>query len=70
MNELSLFSGVGGGLLGTKLLGWTCIGYVERDDYCQRVLTRRIAEGLLDEAPIFSDVREFVQSGAGEEKRD
>jgi len=27
--ELSLFSGAGGGLLGTKLLGWICIGYVE-----------------------------------------
>ena len=30
MNELSLFSGAGGGLLATQhLLGWTTIGYVE-----------------------------------------
>jgi len=28
MNELSLFSGAGGGLLGTHLLGWRPIGYV------------------------------------------
>lgn len=26
MNELSLFTGAGGGLLGTKLLGWKAIG--------------------------------------------
>jgi site-specific DNA-cytosine methylase len=33
MYELSLFSGAGGGSLAAKcLLGWTCIGYVEKDD--------------------------------------
>ena len=29
MNELSLFSGAGVGLLGSLLLGWNTIGYVE-----------------------------------------
>ena len=29
MRELSLFSGAGGGLLGTKLLGWQTVGYME-----------------------------------------
>ena len=60
MNELSLFSGVGGGLLGTKLLGWKSIGYVEYNKYCQKILAQRIKDGMLDKAPIFSDVREFA----------
>jgi DNA (cytosine-5)-methyltransferase 1 len=69
VRELSLFSGAGGGLLGTKLLGWTHVGYVEWDDYCQRVLAQRIADGYLDSAPIFGDVREFAQSGAADQYR-
>jgi DNA (cytosine-5)-methyltransferase 1 len=60
MNELSLFSGAGGGLLGTKLLGWRSVGYVEFNDYCQQVLAQRIKDGFLDEAPIFTDVRAFA----------
>jgi DNA (cytosine-5)-methyltransferase 1 len=69
VRELSLFSGAGGGLLGTFLLGWTPIGYVEWDDYCQRVLAARIRDGYLPAAPIFGDVREFVESGAAREYR-
>ena len=66
MRELSLFTGAGGGLLGTKLLGWTTIGYVEWDGYCQRVLEQRIKDGILDDAPIFGDIREFNQTYARE----
>lgn len=63
MKELSLFSGAGGGLLGTKLLGWNHIGYVEYNDYCQRVIRQRIIDGILDNAPIFGDIRTFISSG-------
>ena len=64
MRELSLFTGCGGGLLGTKLLGWTTLGYVERDQYRCRVLAQRIADRLLDDAPIYcGDVRDFVRDG-------
>lgn len=63
MRELSLFSGAGGGLLGTKLLGWRAVGYVERDGYCQAVLAARIRDGFLDPAPIFGDVRQFLSGG-------
>lgn len=64
MNELSLFSGTGGGLLATKhLLGWKTIGYVEIDDYCQSIIQQRIIDGFLDEAPIFGDVRAFINQG-------
>lgn len=69
MNELSLFSGAGGGLLASLLLGWRPVGYVEWDDYCQRVIAQRIADGILPAAPIFTDVREFSKSGAAAEYR-
>ncbi len=63
MKELSLFSGAGGGLLGTKLLGFQHIGYVEYNDYCQQVIAQRIKDGYLDEAPIFGDIRTFISEG-------
>jgi len=66
MNELSLFTGAGGGLLGTKLLGWNPIGYVEWDDYCQRVIAQRIKDGFLPDAPIFGDIKTFIDSGCAE----
>lgn len=69
VNELSLFTGAGGGILGTHLLGWRPIGYVEWDDYCQRIIAARVRDGLIPAAPIFGDVREFAQSGAAEQYR-
>ena len=69
MRELSLFSGAGGGLLGSKLLGWRSVGYVEINEYCQKVLKARIDDGILDKAPIFTDVREFIKSGCAREYR-
>ena len=67
MNELSLFSGACGGVLGTKyFLGWKTIGYVEINDFCQRLIAQRIKDGLLDNAPIFTDIRAFVDSGCAE----
>ena len=66
MRELSLFTGAGGGLLGTKLLGWEPIGYVEFNDYCQRVIRQRIIDGVLPNAPIFGDIRAFISEGYAE----
>ena len=65
LKELSLFTGAGGGILGTHLLGWTPIGYVEFNDYCQRVLAARIADGYIPDAPIFGDIRAFNSKIAG-----
>lgn len=60
MRELSLFTGAGGGLLGTKLLGWQCIGAVEWEDYPVKVLEARQKDGYLDQFPIWHmDIREF-----------
>lgn len=60
MNELVLFAGGGGGVLGTKhLLGWKQVCYVEINSYCQEILKARIRDGLFDDAPIWDDVRTF-----------
>lgn len=61
--ELSLFTGAGGGVWGTKLLGWKTVGYVERDEYCQKVIAQRIGDGVFDIAPIFSDIQTFNAMG-------
>ena len=66
MRELSLFTGAGGGVLGTKLLGWTTVGYVEYEPYCQQILRQRIEDGILDAAPIFGDIRTFHSEGYAE----
>ena len=63
MKELSLFSGGGGGLLGTKLLGWKNVGYIEINEYCQQIIAQRIKDGILDDAPIFSDIKLFISEG-------
>lgn len=59
MRELHLFAGAGGGILGGMLLGHTCIGAVEIDPYCRKVLQARQRDGLLDPFPIHDDVRTF-----------
>jgi DNA (cytosine-5)-methyltransferase 1 len=66
MRELSLFTGTGGGILGSKLLGWTTVGYVEWEPYCQRVIRQRIEDGIFDNAPIFGDIRAFNGEGYAE----
>ena len=69
MRELSLFSGIGCGVLGTKTLGWRTIGYVEFNEYCQQVLAQRIKDGILDRAPIFGDINSFIKSGCADQYR-
>lgn len=66
IKELSLFTGAGGGLLGTMLLGWEPIGYVENNKYCQRAIAARIKDGYLPEAPIFCDIQTFNRDGYAE----
>jgi len=41
LRELSLFTGIGGGLLGSLLLGWRTVAAVECDAYCRRLLCER-----------------------------
>ena len=59
MNELALFAGAGGGILGGKLLGWTTVCAVEWEPYPCAVLCARQNEGILPPFPIWDDVRTF-----------
>ena len=59
MNELALFAGAGGGILGGHLLGWRTICAVERDAYAAQVLAQRQNDGALSPFPIWSDVCSF-----------
>jgi len=59
MNELALFAGVGGGILGGHLLGWRTVAAVEIEDYPRRVLLQRQADGVLPRFPIWDDVQTF-----------
>ena len=59
MNELHLFAGAGGGILGGMLLGHTCVCAVEIEPYAREVLLQRQRDGILPKFPIWDDVRAF-----------
>ena len=59
MNELALFAGAGGGLLGGHLLGWRTVCAVEWDSYAASVLVARQNDGCLPSFPIWDDVQTF-----------
>ena len=59
MNELALFAGAGGGILGGKLLGWRTVCAVEWEPYAACVLAARQNDGLLPPFPIWDDVQTF-----------
>ena len=62
MNELSLFSGFGGMSLGLRLAGikTRTVGYLEIDGYCQKILQQRMKDGLLDDAPVWADIKTYT----------
>jgi len=58
LHGLDLFSGIGG--ISLALQPWVrTVCYVENEPYCQQVLRERIADGRLDDAPIWDDVCSF-----------
>jgi DNA (cytosine-5)-methyltransferase 1 len=59
MNELALFSGAGGGILGGHLLGWRTVCAVEWEEYPASVLCARQNDKILPTFPIWDDVRTF-----------
>jgi DNA (cytosine-5)-methyltransferase 1 len=59
MNELALFAGAGGGILGGHLLGWRTICAVEWEPYAASVLVARQNDGVLPPFPIWDDVQTF-----------
>lgn len=59
MNELAIFAGAGGGILGGHLLGWRTVCAVEWEPYAASVLAQRQNDGLLPPFPIWDDVQSF-----------
>ena len=59
LNELALFAGAGGGILGGHLLGWRTVCAVECNPYAASVLMARQNDGCLPPFPIWDDVRTF-----------
>ena len=59
LNELALFAGAGGGILGGKLLGWRTVCAVEFDPHARNVLIARQNDGCLEPFPVWDDVRTF-----------
>lgn len=59
MNELALFTGRGGGLLGTRLLGFRPVCGVELDPGARGNVLARQDDGCLEPFPVWDDVRTF-----------
>jgi len=59
LNELALFAGAGGGILGGHLLGWRTVCAVEWEAYPASVLCARQNDGILPTFPIWDDVQTF-----------
>ncbi len=59
LNELALFAGAGGGILGGHLLGWRTVCAVEWEEYPASVLCARQNDKILPPFPIWDDVQTF-----------
>jgi len=59
LNELALFAGSGGGILGGKLLGWRTVCAVEWAEPQRQNLMDRQNDGCLEPFPIWDDVQTF-----------
>ncbi|WP_343212545.1 DNA cytosine methyltransferase [Akkermansia sp.] len=59
MNELHLFAGAGGGILGSELLGIRTVCAVELEPYPASVLLARQNDGILPPFPVWDDVCTF-----------
>lgn len=59
MNELHLFAGAGGGILGGMLLGHTTVCAVEIEPSARGMLLQRQRDGVLPKFPIWDDVTTF-----------
>ena len=59
VNELALFAGAGGGILGGHLLGWRTVCAVEWEPYAASVLVARQNDGILPPFPVWDDVQTF-----------
>jgi DNA (cytosine-5)-methyltransferase 1 len=54
MRLLDLFAGIGGFSLAAHWMGWETVAFVEKDEFCQKVLRKNFGD-----VPIYGDIREF-----------
>jgi site-specific DNA-cytosine methylase len=59
IREFHLFAGIGGGILGGKILGNECVASVEIDKYCQTVLKQRQEDGWIEKFEIYDDIHKL-----------
>ena len=59
LRELSLFTGYAGFSLALKIanIKTRTVGYCDNDKYIQQLLQQRIRDGLIDDAPVISNIR-------------
>ena len=63
IKEFHLFAGIGGGIYGGMLLGHTCCGGVEIDDFCQKIIKQRQADGWMDKFSLYGDLTKLSGDG-------
>ena len=59
IREFHLFAGIGGGIYGGELLGHKCCAGVEINEFCQKVLRQRQADGWMNPFEIYGDLRKL-----------
>jgi DNA-cytosine methyltransferase len=64
VRDLHLFAGRGGGILGSIILGHTCVAAVDINPHARAVLAARQRDGLLPAFPIYGNVRPVECLGA------
>lgn len=58
LTRVEVCAGAGGGLLGAAIAGGQrTVLYVENEPACVEILKARIRDGLLDDAPIWDDLK-------------
>ena len=56
LTAIDLFSGIGGFSYALRPIAHT-VAYCENDDDCRRLLRKNMKDGLIDDAPIFQDIK-------------
>lgn len=59
MRTLDCFSGLGGGILASKILGHRIVCAIEKDTYCQDILVHHQNAGDIEPFPIWDDIATF-----------
>ena len=60
LRQMSIFTGLGGGIYGSLQLGFIkTLCYVEGDVYCRSLIQQRIADAIFDKGELYNDISEI-----------